>query len=124
MMIAARDPFAPGAILAEWCPAEFRAPDHERFIQHPALLKVLDKRGDRLVGHPAVEGEFRIEIAVVVPGSVKDIHKPDAALDEPACEQAIGRKLLELTRTPSAIGFDLHIFAVDTVSFARGFGFP
>ena len=69
--------------------AEFAAPDDERVVEQPALLQIRDQRGAGLVGVLAVLLEILDEVAVLVPRLVEELHEADAALDQPAGEQAV-----------------------------------
>src|SRR5260370_17650959 len=69
--------------------AKFAAPDHERIVEHAALLEVFDQRGTRLVGVFTVLLEIMLQIAVLVPRFVEKLHKAHAAFQEPPGEQAV-----------------------------------
>src|SRR2546427_12810021 len=60
---------------------------------------------------------------MVVPGGMINIHKANAALDEPSRQQTVSREGAELARTAAAIGLDLWVLALDSVGFESGFGF-
>src|SRR5262245_52569008 len=109
MVIAAGDGWPAGAIFAQRRAAEFAAPDHERIVEHPALFQVFQQRRDRLVGHAAVERQFDIQIAVMVPRSMVDVYEPHVALDQSPSEQAISSERAILSRAAGAIGFDRRI---------------
>ena len=67
--------------------AEFTAPDDESVLEEAALFQVGDEGGAGLVGVSAVLLQVTDEVSVLVPGLVKDLDEPDAALDEAAGEQ-------------------------------------
>src|SRR6476619_4271804 len=78
-------------------------------------LEVGEQSGDRLVGRAAVRGELGLEAAVLVPQlaarplrrlRVVDLDAPDAALDQPAGEQALGAE-------------DLGVLRVEAIEFFR-----
>src|SRR5688500_4310135 len=75
--------------------AEFGGPDDERFVEQAALLEVFEHRADGLVGLRAERGVACLEVGVRVPraaaavGTVEDLHEAHAALDEPACGEAL-----------------------------------
>src|SRR5439155_10871962 len=75
MMIAAVAPLGAGGA------AEFRAPNHERFVEQPALLEVLEEAANRLIDLAAQGRVAALEIAVRIPGAgaaiaaVIDLHK-------------------------------------------------
>ena len=60
----------------------------------PALLQVRQERGHRLVDLLGLLRDPLLEVLVVVPSVVPDLHKADAALDQAAGEEellALGR---------------------------------
>src|SRR6266581_6344724 len=61
------------AVIAERCAAELRAAHDERALEQPALLEVVQQRGDRLIDHPAIEQQIAIERVVVVPGGMVNV---------------------------------------------------
>ena len=92
-MVAAQ-PLRAVALLVHRGPAELAAPDDERLVEKPALLEVLDQGGDRLVRflaaiHQAVADVVRLVVAVLVPAPVVKLDEADAALDQPARQQAV-----------------------------------
>src|SRR5207247_4598048 len=61
------------------------APNHESVLQHPALLQILDQRGDRLIALARQAPMIRTNVVVAVPGlpsSVPHLHKPYPAPQE------------------------------------------
>ena len=82
------------ADLAHRRAAEFAAPDHQRLIQQPALLQILDQRRGRLVGDVAVLLQLLVEIGVIVPAGVHQHDEAHAALHHAARQQAIGGERL------------------------------
>ena len=72
--------------------AELASPDHQRVVEHSALLQICEKRRDRpvaLVGQLAMAGR---QVVVVVPGlavAVPELHKADPALEQPASRQKL-----------------------------------
>lgn len=70
------------AIFSEWRPSKLTGPHDERGVEQPALFEILDQRSDRLVGHAAVVSQFGVQIRVMIPRGVIDLHEADAALDE------------------------------------------
>jgi hypothetical protein len=66
MMVAARVRVAPGAVFAQRRSAKLARPDHERRVQQSQLLEVVYQGRHRLVGHLTVEGQQRVEVAVMV----------------------------------------------------------
>src|SRR5690606_27714301 len=92
VMVATRHGFEAGAVFAEGGAAKFTAPDDEGGVEQAALLEILEQGGDRLVDHAAVVGELGVEVAVVIPGGVDDVHEAHAALDHAPGLQAVARK--------------------------------
>ena len=65
--------------------AEFAAPDHQRRIEQPALLQVLDERRRCLVGLSRDAGEAGYDVVVAgspmgVPAAMIKLHEAHAAL--------------------------------------------
>src|SRR5436190_138739 len=56
--------------LAVARPPELTSPDHQRVVQHPALLQVLHQRRARLVGLAALDADRGGQVAVLVPALV------------------------------------------------------
>ena len=86
MMIAA----VVAAALHHRRAAEFAAPEHERVVEQPALLQVLApgrRRPDRCPCSSCVRSF--VEIAVLVPDFVEQLHEAHAALDQSPGQQAI-----------------------------------
>jgi hypothetical protein len=63
--------------------AEFAAPDDESVFEKAALLEVGDERGAGFIGFLAIAGEAAFEVAMLVPGFVKELHETDAAGSTP-----------------------------------------
>ena len=78
-----------GIALAERRAAEFAAPDDERVVEHAALLQILHERRRRAFGVVALLLELREQVAVLVPAGVHQLHEADAALQQPAGDQAV-----------------------------------
>ena len=75
--------------------AELAPPDDQRVFQQPALLQVRDQGGTRLIGDLAICLDVVRQVAVLIPRLMKDLHKPDPALQQPARQQArIGERRL------------------------------
>ena len=69
--------------------AELAAPDDQRIVEQAALLQVLHQGGAGLVGVLAILLQVLLEIAVLVPRFVEQLHEADAALDKAPREQAV-----------------------------------
>ena len=89
MMIAAPLLGVGDVALKEGRSAEFTTPDDERVFQQAALLEVFDQRGTRRINIGALDLELRVQIAMLVPTGVHELHKAHAALGEAAGHQAI-----------------------------------
>ena len=84
------------AALGHRHPAELAAPDDQRALEQPAPLQVGQEPGDRLVGPRAHPGVVRLDVVVGVPAvdvARVELDEPDAALDQPAGQQAAGAEL-------------------------------
>ena len=74
--------------------AELAAPKDERFVQHAALLQVLQQCADRAVALPGEGLMHRFQVVVIVPrltGPVPHLHKAHAALHEPPGDEDLPR---------------------------------
>ena len=69
--------------------AELAAPDHERVVEHAALLEVGDQGGAGLVGRLAQLAHVLVDAVVEVPVAVVELNEPHAALGQPAGQQAV-----------------------------------
>ena len=63
---------------------EFAAEDHNRILQHPALLQILDQAGHRLINAVAVVLDRRWQAAVLIPAAMKQLHEPNTTLGHAA----------------------------------------
>ena len=72
--------------------AELAAPDDERVVEQAEALQVADQRGTRGVGVLALNLELRVQVAVLVPAGVEELHETRAALDEAAGHEAVVRE--------------------------------
>src|SRR5439155_25683064 len=96
-VVVAPEELRPFALLVHRRAAELASPDDERRIDEPPSLQVADQRRDRLVALAAlllqpVDDVVVLRRAVAVPTAQEELDEAHAALDEPAREQAIGRK--------------------------------
>ena len=73
-------------------PAELAAPDHQRLVEHAALLQVLDQRGRALIDLRGRPLDVLLDAAVMVPVAVVELDEPHAALGQPPGQQAVGRE--------------------------------
>ena len=105
------------AALAHRRAAELAAPDHQRAVEQAAPLQVLDQRRARPDRPPCrccrAACARSSAAAVVVPVGVVELDEADAALDQPAGQQAVGR---EATACPASAPYRS---SVSCVSFDR-----
>ena len=84
----------PGRPLGERHPAELGAPDDQGVVEQAAGLQVAQQAGDRLIDGAGDRGKLGDDVGVVVPvvrrpaRAAPDLDEPDAALQQPAGEQA------------------------------------
>src|SRR5436305_13340041 len=114
MVAAARDRIVL-LVLYEWGSTELAGDDDQRFVQKAALFQVVDQSGDGLVTEPGVERQLDVEPLVVVPRPLDEMHESDAALDQSACQKAIGGKGAVLIRYAGAVGLDDWVFVLGSV---------
>src|SRR6185436_3586022 len=71
------------------------ADDDDRFVEHSALLEILEKPGDRLVDLGAELGVIRLDGGMRIPragpaiGAVEDLYEPRPFFDEPAGDEKL-----------------------------------
>src|SRR4051795_10970588 len=74
------------------CAPEFRRPDHERILEHAALLQVLEQTRDRLI-HILREWSVREHVAMSIPvfrrAGVDQFDEPDTSFDQAARHEAL-----------------------------------
>src|SRR5688572_14443077 len=85
MMVPSIVVFGEGA-LAIVGPAEFAAPDYQRFIEQAALFQVGDQGGTGLVGILALSFDFAGQIAMRIPTLVIQLHKTNTIFRELSCQ--------------------------------------
>ena len=100
-------------------PAELPAPDNQRVVEHPSLLQILDQGRAGLVGVGTVLLKVAHEVAVLVPGLVKDLDEADPALQEAAGQQA-GAGKRGLARLRAVQVEDVLRLAADVHHLGRG----
>ena len=86
------------AVLRHRGAAELPAPDDERVVQQPALPQVLQQGRDRAVDLAALLLQLGVDPGVVVPPAERQLHEPDAALDQPPGQQAAAGELARPVR--------------------------
>src|SRR5690606_26991705 len=102
VMVTSRGSFPFGAILAQWCPAEFRSADHQRRIEQSTSFEVLKQSGQRLIHHPAVEVQLRIKIIVLVPTRVNQRDKTDTSFNQPTRQKTVRCKGVKHSLSPAS----------------------
>src|SRR5216684_2974970 len=60
---------AAGGVLGPRRASKLARPNHERFIEHPALLQILDQSGDRLVRR-AAKRRMSFHVTMRIPSAV------------------------------------------------------
>ena len=87
-----------GRALRVWRPAELPAPDHQRFVKHPALFQIADQPGGRLVDVPRHRRELLRQPSVMVPPAMIELDEAYVSLRQPSRQQAIRREGARLPR--------------------------
>ena len=77
--------------LPRHSPPEFAPPHHQCFFEQATLFQIADQRGTGLIGISTPRQAPRTQPAVMVPVGMEQLHKPHAALDQPAGQQAVRR---------------------------------
>ena len=72
--------------------SKLAAPDHQRVIEHSALLKIDDESSRSLVHIFAALWQFLWQVAMMIPVAVVELDVAHAALGQPADQQTIGGK--------------------------------
>ena len=85
---------APVVVLAQCAlrvnrPAKFAAANHERVLEHAALLEVFHKRSGGLIDILALVTNIARAVAVLIPAAVEQLHKRHAALEHAPREDAV-----------------------------------
>ena len=68
---------------------ELPSPDDQGVLEQPAPLEVHDERRARLVGVLRLRAQLAVEVQVLVPAPVEQLHHPHATLQHPPREQAV-----------------------------------
>ena len=74
--------------------SEFAGTQHQRIVQHAALLQVHQKRGDSLIAFAGQLAMAIFQIVVAIPGltgTMPELHETDAPLQQPAGNQQLAR---------------------------------
>ena len=80
--------------------AEFAAPDHERFVEHPALLKIAHERSGGLIDGLALHREIARQVVVLIPAAMVELDESHAALDQSPRQQAVATRSCRACATP------------------------
>lgn len=91
-MVVAPEFFGIDVALAKWRATKFTAEDDQRIVEHSALLEIFDEACGGLVDIAAVDFELGINIGMVIPSCMHDLHKSAASFDEASCEQTVARE--------------------------------
>ena len=92
VVVPARVGLLPHPVLPQGSPPELAPPDHQSAVQQTPLFEVLQEGGDGLITHHAVEGQARVQVAVVVPGSMVDVDEAHPPLHQAPGQEAIARE--------------------------------
>src|SRR5262245_49476831 len=60
--------------------AELSTPDHQGIVEQAALLEIGDEGGGSLIGIAALAADLPGQVGVLVPTTVEELNKADAAL--------------------------------------------
>src|SRR5262249_26646557 len=74
--------------------SEFASPDYEGGIEQAALLEILDEGSCGLVGDAAVSLQIFLQLIMVIPTTVHQLHKPDTPLNHTSRQKTIRSILL------------------------------
>ena len=66
--------------LPERCAAKLPAPNYKRLIKEPALFEIAHKCRTGLVGVAALDRELRVQVPVLIPTRMHELHKAHTAL--------------------------------------------
>ena len=78
--------------------AELAAPDDQRVVEHAPALEIRHQRGAGLIGLAALPLDARRQVVVLIPALVIELDEPDAALRQPARQQAVRGERARLAR--------------------------
>src|SRR6185436_5633044 len=84
--------------LVHWRSTEFTSPYDQRRFKQAALLEIPQQSRGRLVGHVAVCLEVLIQIAVIIPSGMVELHESNTALHHSPCKQTIDSERFGLFR--------------------------
>tara|TARA_B100000530_G_scaffold258971_1_gene172288 strand:+ start:143 stop:682 length:540 start_codon:yes stop_codon:yes gene_type:complete len=106
---------ATGASLREGSTPEFPGPEHECFIEHPAIPEVLEEGSDRLIDSAGVISMVLDEVSVSIP-SLETVYHWNGEFNEahPAFHQSSGDDALP------GIGPGMLVVGLEAVHFPDG----
>ena len=88
------------ALLFKWSATEFRRPDNQSFVQHPARLQIPNQTGNALIRSrriAAVIIDQSAPLAMSIPaatfGTVQDLHKTDAIFHQASRSQTLSAEI-------------------------------
>ena len=90
-------------VLAPRSTAELAAPQHERVVEQPALLQVLEQPHDGLIGLLAEPRQVAANVTMMVPAVHRDLHEPDARRAQLSPQQTRTTALVALHTTADAV---------------------
>ena len=70
--------------LAINCSAEFTTPNHQRVVEHPPLLEIIDQGRTRLIDDPALAANVAGQVSVLVPLPDKHLGETNTAFGQAA----------------------------------------
>src|SRR5205807_1519235 len=114
----ARIVIAPDTTLRNRHASELALPDHESGVEQPARLQICKQRGDRLVDLGGMCRMVSSNVIMRIPrirvldseAAVIELHKTDAALDQPSRHQALttewfGGRIIEAVQFAGGLAF-------------------
>src|SRR4051812_45177627 len=73
--------------VSGWRSAEFATPNYQCVIEHAALLQISKKSSNGLVALLSSCGQRRLQIVMMVPAAMPNLHKAHALFEQPSCDQ-------------------------------------
>ena len=68
---------------------EFTSPDDERILQHISILEVLNECSEWLIRVQTVFPQTLVQITVLIPGFMEQLHKAHVSLEQSTSQKAI-----------------------------------
>ena len=82
-----------GAAFRNWSATELSTPQHQSFIELAAALQIPNQCGCCLIHIGAALDEFAINVEVIVPSTIVDVHVAHTFLDQPPRHETRPRKV-------------------------------